>query len=509
MKTLRIVLGDQLSPDLSALDDIDRAHDTVLMMEVHDEGTYVRHHPKKIIFLFSAMRHFAEELQAQGCRVEYVRLDSSRSKGSFTATLQHFLKRRRFDRIVVTEPGEYRVLEALRAWEGATGLPVEIREDDRFCARREDFASWAAGKKQLLLENFYRALRKRTGLLMDGREPAGGRWNYDKDNRKPAGEGLEFPPPPRFEPDETTRQVIRLVRDRFPDHFGEPEPFWFAVTREQAEAAFTHFLEASLPRFGDYQDAMITGESFLFHSVISPYLNAGLLDPRRLCEAAEAEYREGRAPINAVEGFIRQILGWREFVRGVYWHFMPDYAARNFLGARRPLPSLYWGGETDLHCLREVVRQTREEAYSHHIQRLMVTGNFALLTGVDPRAIHEWYLAVYADAYEWVEMPNTVGMATFADGGIVGTKPYASGGAYINKMSDFCGHCRYDVKQKTGEDACPFNYLYWNFLLSNYDRLKDNRRLALPMRQLQKFSPERVDEIKADARRFLAGLSSD
>jgi deoxyribodipyrimidine photolyase-related protein len=509
MKTLRIILGDQLSRELSALDGADRKQDAVLFMEVADEGRYVPHHPKKIVFILSAMRHFADELAADGYRVDYVKLDSSRSRGSFTATLQHFLTRRRFDRIVVTEPGEYRVLEAVRGWEQATGLEVEIRDDDRFLASHEDFDEWAADRKQLLLEYFYRSLRKRTGYLMKGREPAGGQWNYDKDNRKPAGADLEFPGPLRFEPDEITAEVIELVRKHFGEHFGDLEPFWFAVTREQAEAAFEHFLEHALPRYGDYQDAMLAGEPFLYHSVISPYLNAGLLDPRRLCEAAEAEYQAGRAPINAVEGFIRQILGWREFVRGVYWHFMPDYVERNYLAAERPLPALYWGADTDLHCLSEVVRQTREEAYSHHIQRLMVTGNFALLTGVDPQAIHEWYLAVYADAYEWVEVPNTIGMATFADGGVIGTKPYAAGGAYINKMSNFCGPCRYDVRKKEGPDACPFNYLYWHFLLTNYDRLEDNRRLALPLRQLQKFSDERVAQIKSDARRFLDGLATD
>jgi deoxyribodipyrimidine photolyase-related protein len=508
LATLRVILGDQLSRSLSALDDADREADTILMMEVAEEGTYVPHHPKKIIFILSAMRHFAAELEADGHRVEYVRLDSDASRGGFTETLAAFVRGRDFDRIVVTEPGEYRVRAAIEGWEEATGLTVECREDDRFFVSRQAFADWAGGRKQLLLEHFYRAQRKRTGILMDGREPAGGRWNFDADNRKPIPAGLDFPGPLRFEPDEITRRVIRLVRQRFPDHFGEPEPFWFAVTAAQAEQAFAHFLEHALPRFGDYQDAMRRGEPFLFHSVVSPYLNAGLLDPRRLCEAAEQAWRDGQAPINAVEGFVRQILGWREFVRGIYWHFMPEYAERNFLGADRPLPAAYWGGETDLDCLREVVRQTREEAYSHHIQRLMITGNFALLAGIAPRAVHEWYLAVYADAYEWVEMPNTLGMATFADGGIVGTKPYAGGGAYINRMSDFCEGCRYDVKTGEGENACPFNYLYWDFLLRHRERLKDNRRLALPLSQLNKFSEEKRRRIRRDARRFLDRLGS-
>jgi deoxyribodipyrimidine photolyase-related protein len=478
-------------------------------MEVEEEGTYVPHHPKKIVFLLSAMRHFAAQLEEDGFEVEYIRLDSEASRGSFTDTLEAFLEDREFDRIVVTEPGEFRVRKAIDGWSEETGIDVECREDDRFFVSRDDFDDWADGRKQLLLEHFYRAQRKRTGLLMDGREPAGGRWNFDADNRSAADPGLEFPEPRRFEPDDVTREVIDLVKDRFPDHFGEPEPFWFAVTAAQAEEAFEHFLEHSLARYGDYQDAMLSDQAFLFHSVISPYLNAGLLDPRRLCEAAEAAYRDGDAPINAVEGFVRQILGWREFIRGVYWRFMPDYAERNFLEATRPLPAAYWGAETDLNCLRQVVRQTRDEAYSHHIQRLMITGNFALLTGVDPRAVHEWYLAVYADAYEWVEMPNTLGMATFADGGVVGTKPYASGGAYINKMSNFCEDCRYDVKKKEGEEACPFNYLYWDFLLRHREALADNRRLALPLSQLKKFTDSKRRRIRQDAKRFLDGLSED
>lgn len=506
MKTLRVILGDQLSRDVSALSDLERATDTILFMEVREEGEYVPHHPKKIIFILSAMRHFAAELRGDGWGVEYIALDDPASAGDFSTTLARFVADQSFDRIVVTEPGEYRVAQQIAAWESVTGLPVEVREDDRFFVRHGEFAEWAEGRKQLLLENFYRLLRRRTGYLMNGRDPVGGAWNYDKENRKPAGSGLDFPGPYRVEPDAITQDVIDLVQREFPDRFGESEPFWFAVTRADAERAFAHFLEHGLPLYGDYQDAMRTGEPFLFHSVISPYLNAGLLDPRELCEAAEAAFREGAAPINAVEGFIRQVLGWREFVRGVYWRFMPEYAARNFFDADRPLPAAYWGGETDLHCLGEVVRQTREEAYSHHIQRLMITGNFALLTGISPQALHEWYLAVYADAYEWVELPNTLGMASFADGGVVGTKPYAAGGAYINKMSDFCRHCRYDVKQKQGEDACPFNYLYWDFLLRHRERLRDNRRLALPMRQLDRFGDEKLEQIRADARRFLAGL---
>ena len=502
-RTLRLVLADQLSTNLSALDDLDIKHDTVVMMEVSDEGTYVPHHPKKIAFLLSAMRHFAAGLEADGARVDYIKLSSKRSNGSLTDTLAGVIDKGRFDKLVVTEPGEYRVLEMMRGWSKALGIAVDIRADTRFFATHDDFAHWADGRKELTLEYFYRELRRKTGLLMDGKDPAGGKWNFDKDNRKPAKQGLKFRQPPSTKPDDVTQDVIKLVDKHFGDHFGDSMPFTWAVTASGAEKAFAHFLRHGLPNFGDYQDAMVQGEAFMYHSVISHYLNAGLLDARDVCERAQTEYREGRAPINAVEGFVRQILGWREFVRGVYWLKMPDYASLNALGAERDLPPSYWGGKTQMNCIKQVVSQTREHAYSHHIQRLMVTGNFALLTGVAPTAIHEWYLAVYADAYEWVEMPNTLGMATFADGGIVGSKPYAASGAYINKMSNFCADCAYNVKKKEGADACPLNYLYWYFMYVNRERLSGNRRLAFPYKTLSRFSEEKIEQIVRDAEQFL------
>jgi deoxyribodipyrimidine photolyase-related protein len=310
----------------------------------------------------------------------------------------------------------------------------------------------------------------------------------------------------RFQPDAITAEVIALVRRHFPENFGEVEPFWFAVTRADARRALAHFLRHALPGFGDHQDAMLQGEDYLFHAAISQYLNAGLLTPEEICRKAEAAYHDGAAPLNAVEGFIRQILGWREFVRGVYWLKMPGYAQANFLGAERRIPAFYWTGDTQMNCLAQVIDQTRREALSHHIQRLMVTGNFAMLIGVRPADINLWYLAVYADAFEWVELPNTHGMATFADGGVVGSKPYAAGGNYIDRMSDFCASCRFDVKQKNGENACPFKYLYWNFMIEHRDRLKGNQRLNYVYKTLERMGDERVRAIRRDAERFLGRL---
>ena len=362
-----------------------------------EEASYVPHHKKKIAFLFSAMRHFAESLREDGWTVDYVQLDDDGNSGSFTGELKRAIGRYGADRILVTEPGEWRVRQDMEAWAEETGLPVDILEDDRFLCSHEDFRGWAEGRKALRMEYFYREMRRKTGLLMEDGEPAGGKWNYDAENRKPAEASLFMPKLHRTETDPITEEVLALVADRFADNFGDLEPFWFAVTREEAEAARAHFVAEALPDFGDYQDAMLAGEKFLYHSLLSLYINAGLLDPLETCRMAEEAWKAGDAPLNAVEGFIRQIIGWHEYVRGIYWLKMPDYAGLNFFGSDRPLPDFYWTGETDMACLRAAITQTKEDAYAHHIQRLMLTGNFALLAGIDPKAVHEWYLAVYVE----------------------------------------------------------------------------------------------------------------
>lgn len=501
MSRLILVLGDQLDPAIAALGAGDRANDTVLMAEVMAEATYVRHHKKKIAFVFAAMRHFAAELAEAGWRVEYVRLDDPANTGSLAGEVERARERLGLDAAVVTSPGEWRLERELAALPGMT-----LVEDTRFLADRHGFAGWAQGRKGLRMEHFYRMMRRKTGLLMEGEEPAGGRWNFDAENRGSAEPGTRFVEPLRFEPDAMTRDALDLVAERFGDHFGDLEPFWFGVTRQQAEAAFAHFVEHALPRFGAYQDAMLTGERFLCHAVVSMYLNAGLLDPLEICRTVEAEWRAGRVPLASAEGFIRQVIGWREFVRGIYWWQMPGYEASNVLEAHRPLPWFYWSGETRMACIRACVEQTRTEAYAHHIQRLMVTGTFALLAGIDPHQLHQWYLAVYADAYEWVELPNTVGMSQFADGGLLASKPYAASGAYIDRMSDYCRGCAYNVKAKTGDEACPFNRLYWNFIARHRDRLARNPRMAHAVRTWDRFAPDRQAALRQDAAAFLATL---
>lgn len=507
MTLLIPLLGDQLTPSLASLREVDRDKAVVLMMEVWDEATYVRHHQKKIALIFSAMRHFAAALRDDGWTVDYVALDAPGNTQSFTGEVERGAQRHRASAIRTVAGGEYRVRQAQDGWAARTGLPVEILEDDRFVCPLPDFFAWAQRSREKRMEFFYREMRRRTGLLMDADgKPEGGQWNFDHDNRAGPTAGRNYPAPLRFAPDETTRDVLALVATRFGDHFGALEPFALPVTRAQALQALDQFVDEALPDFGRYQDAMVAGQDYLFHSSLSLCLNLGLLGPVEVCEAAVRAYERGRAPINSVEGFVRQIIGWREYMRGMYWWDMPAFAERNALGASRPLPDFYWTGETDMRCLAEAVDQTRREAYAHHIQRLMVLGNFALLAGVAPAAISDWFLVVYFDAYEWVELPNVVGMSQFADGGVIASKPYVASGAYIDRMSDYCGRCRYDVKKKTGEGACPFNALYWDFVARHEQRFARNPRMRNVYATWRRFDDARRAEYRDSARAFLETL---
>jgi len=504
MKTLRLILGDQLNQAISSLSDIDKARDVILMCEVWDEATYVLHHKKKIAFIFSAMRHFARELTEKGYHVHYTKLDDVDNGGSLNAEVLRAVQIYKPSKVILTEPSEYRVLHDVKNWE--LDFPLEVRPDDRFLCTHAEFSEWAEGRKQFRMEYFYREMRRKYGILMNTDQPEGGKWNYDSENRKPPKEGLNIPQTYMSEPDDISRNVMALVETRFAGHFGDLLPFHFAVTRAQALQALEQFIQERLVNFGDYQDAMVQGEPWMYHSHISFYINCGLLLPLECAQAAERAYHDGKAPLNATEGFIRQIIGWREYVRGIYWLKMPDYSAENYLKAERKLPALFWGAPTQMNCLSQCVRETKENAYAHHIQRLMVLGNFALIAGLHPDEVNEWYMIVYADAYQWVELPNVTGMILFADGGVLASKPYAASGAYINKMSDYCQSCRYKVSKKNGPEACPFNYLYWDFMIRNKNRLKDNPRLGMSYRTLGRMSDEKVTAIQDDSRRFFKAL---
>lgn len=506
MKTLVPILGDQLSLNLSSLRAVNKKDTIVLMTECMDEATYIRHHKKKLVLVFSCMRHFAELLTSKGWQVDYLTLDTPKAPRSIDQSITTAIKRHKCERIVITEAAEYRLQQSLLALQNKVNAEMQILEDTRFMCPHDRFTDWASGRKQLRMENFYREMRLSTGLLMNGKKPEGDQWNFDKDNRKPANDTVSFHAPLAHKPDNITEACIALVNKKFGKHIGHTDNFWFATTSKDAQKSLKHFIKKSLPTFGDYQDAMLNSERFLSHSVLAIYINIGLLDPMDVCQQVEKAYRDGSVPINAAEGFIRQIIGWREYVRGIYWLKMPEYVDENFFGHQRKLPDFYWTAKTPMACMSRSIEQTIDESYAHHIQRLMVTGNFAMLIGVDPKEVHEWYLAVYADAYEWVELPNTLGMSQFADGGLLGSKPYAAGGNYINKMSDYCKQCQYKVSKKAGDQACPFNYLYWHFLNDNKDKLKNNHRLAQVYRTWDRMSDERKAEIAEDSEKFLASL---
>lgn len=505
-RALILILGDQLSPAISSLAGADPGRDVVLMAEVLAEARYVDHHKQKLVLVFAAMRHFAEELRAAGWQVEYRRLDEGLP--DLETALGQAIARHRPDEVRITEPGEWRLWQAMQGWPARFGLPVKLCDDARFLCSRAEFAAWARARKTLVMEPFYRLMRRRTGLLMEGDQPAGGRWNFDAENRAPAQDSLFLPAPPEGARDEITAEVLAMVGRNFPESFGQLAPFFWQTTRAGAEAARERFLREALPNFGLYQDAMLADRPWMYHSLLSPYINLGLLDPLDLCRRAEAEWRAGRAPLAAVEGFIRQIIGWREYVRGVYWLKMPGYAEENALDARRPLPAFYWTGETRMRCLAQVIGQTLETGYAHHIQRLMITGTYALLIGADPAAVHRWYLGVYVDAYEWVELPNTLGMSQHADGGFLATKPYAASANYIDRMSDYCQGCAFDPKARTGPRACPWNALYWDFIARHAGKWARNPRMSLPLRSWQaKPEPEQL-ALRAAAAVHLAELDA-
>lgn len=501
---LILVLGDQLSEGLAGLRAADKARDVVVMAEVGEEGSYVAHHPKKIALVLASMRKFADRLRAEGWEVAYSALDDTENTQSISGELLRRADQFGTSKVVATRPGEYRLIAALEE----CPLDVTLLEDDRFIASHAEFEAWAEGRKALRMEYFYRDMRRKTGLLMEGDKPAGDKWNFDHDNRKPAPGDVTYSGPMQFTPDAVVEEVLDLVEARFGNHFGDLRPFWFATDQGQARQSLAHFVKYGLARFGDYQDAMLADNRFLYHALVGPYLNIGLLDPLEVCRAVEDAWKAGDVPINAAEGFIRQVIGWREYVRGIYFHEGPDYAARNGLNHQRKLPDFFWGSETRMRCVSKAVEQTRAEAYAHHIQRLMVTGNFALLAGIDPAEVSEWYLAVYADAFEWVEAPNVVGMSQFADGGVIASKPYVSSGAYINRMSDYCKGCAYKVATKTGEGACPFNLLYWHFLDRHRDRFSNNARMGNMYRTWDRMDEAKRETVLAEAEEFLERMSA-
>jgi len=503
---LVLVLGDQLDRRSPALDAAACDEAVVLMIESAGEAAHAWSHKQRIALFLSAMRHHAEALRGDGWTVDYQPLQAGHD--SLADGVCDAIARHRPQRVRMVEAGEWRVQQMIDRACAEAGAELQVHDDSHFFCSREEFARWAGGRKQLVMEYFYRDMRKRFDVLMENGRPAGDAWNFDRANRGSFGRHGpgEVPTPLRFEPDAITRGVLDEVEKRFPGHPGSLEGFGWPVTPAEAEAALKDFVTRRLPSYGRYQDAMWQGQPWLYHAGISAALNLKLLDPRRAVDAAVTAWDAGDAPLEAVEGFVRQLLGWREFIRGVYWLEMPAYARHNHFGHDRPLPSFFWNGDTELNCLRQCFGDTLANGYAHHIQRLMVIGNFALLAGLRPQAVCDWFLGIYVDAVEWVELPNTLGMALHADGGVVGTKPYVASGAYIKRMSNYCDGCRFDSGKRSGADACPFNLLYWNFLAQHRETLTANPRMRLALKNLERLDDARLEEIRAGAAGFLAKL---
>lgn len=511
VRHLVVVFGDQLDLSTNAFEDFDDDKDAVVMMEVKEEASYIPQHKQRLVMFFSGMRHFADALQNRGRRVFYSRLDDDNNRGSFSGELPRWIHKTRPEKLVCIQPGDHRVMGILERAAHETGVTLDIRTDDHFLCDLDRFEDWARDKKGPVMESFYRGMRRYLGVLVADGKPAGGQWNFDEENRASFGkDGPEDIKAPRaFRPDETTEAVIHAVAHHFPDSPGKADAFDYPVTRKEARAALRDFIQHRLECFGRFQDAMVKDRPYLYHSRLSAPLNLHLLRPREVIGAVVAAYREHDLPINSVEGFVRQILGWREYMRGIYWREMPGYAEMNALDADLPMPALMWTAETDMQCLKSSVGQLIDHAYAHHIQRLMVLGLFSMLLGVRPYDVHRWHMSMYIDAIDWVSLPNVLGMSQFGDGGIVGTKPYAASGNYINRMSNYCKGCRYDPGKATGEDACPFTTLYWDFLSRNRNRLKNNQRMNYQFSNLDRKSSSDRRAIRKQADKLRGELTKD
>ena len=493
-KTTIWILGDQLNPEISSLAGIDKAECVVLLIESLARARQRPYHKQKLVFIWSAMRHFAQELRELGYQVDYYEAQPNLKTG-----LKAHFKKYRPGRLRLMETAEHGRSGHLAGIIETYNIPVDLTPNNMFLSRQAEFAHSARNKKSLVMENFYRQMRRRTGLLMKGDKPEGGQWNYDKLNRQRPPADHIFPQIPRYAPDQITKGVIELVKREFSEHFGELDHFWLPVTRQDAHHFAHDFFENRLDLFGPYEDAIVVGQPGLYHSLLSPLLNVGLLEPLELCRQAEARYKARQARLNSVEGFIRQIIGWREFMYQVYHLQMPDYLKANHFKADLPLPDFYWSGETDMRCVAEAINNLRVYGSNHHIQRLMITGNFALIAGLNPQAVNDWYWLSYTDAYEWVVTPNVLGMALYADGGLLATKPYAASANYINKMSNCCAGCVYNQRETIGEKACPFNALYWDFLARYYSTLKQNPRMNLVLAMFDKRDSDQMQAIRRRA----------
>ena len=514
MRHLIIILGDQLNLDNPALEDFDPEQDVILMVEAAHESTQVWSHKARIVLFLSAMRHFAQSLTVIGLQPIYLKL-GEHAFATLKDAWAHYLTVLKCQKVIICEPGEHRLEQDLMALCRQQHVPLVIRDDTHFMCSKADFKHYAAGKKELRMEFFYRQMRAKYNVLMDGKNPTGGAWNYDAENRKTFGKTgpQQVPTAPQIQFDALTQTVMDAVEQHFPNHPGSLEHFIWPVTREIALQFLDDFIANKLAGFGDHQDAMwqldnASQSPYLWHSLLSTSLNLKLLNPREVIAAAVTAYQQKSLPLASVEGFVRQILGWREFIRGVYWLDMPHMAVANHYHHQRQLPSWYWTGDTQMNCMKQTINDTFTYGYAHHIQRLMVTGMFGVLAEISPKQMADWYLAVYVDAVEWVELPNVAGMALYANGGRFTSKPYVASGAYIKRMSNYCDGCKYKPEVKTGADACPTTTLYWNFLIKHYDTFSRNPRTALMTKNVDRFNAEEIVAIQLQAQGVLANLNA-
>jgi deoxyribodipyrimidine photolyase-related protein len=518
---LVLILGDQLDESSSAFEGFDPEQDVVLMVEAMKESTHVWSHKIRTTLFLSAMRHFAKTLEQRCWRIDYRALDTHGDK-TLADGLRAAIEQHQPQEVIGVEPGDFRVraqlddainsiaADARNTWAKGIKHHISWREDKHFLCSLPQFRKWAGTSASLRMEFFYRSMRKEYRVLMEGDQPVGGQWNFDADNRKGFGKAgpKDVPKPLQFRPDSITAGVIALVGKRFADHPGDLSRFNWPVTREQALLALRDFIEKRLPYFGAHQDAMWTDLDFGWHALLSSSLNLKLLHPLEVVLAAEQAYNKHDLDLASVEGFIRQILGWREFMRGVYFLDMPALKTANYFKHQNALPAWYWTGETKMNCMRQCITQTLANGYSHHIQRLMVTGMFGVTAQIKPQALCDWYLAVYVDAVEWVELPNTAGMALFANGGRFTSKPYVASGAYVKRMSNYCTGCAYEPETRVGAKACPMTTLYWNFLDRHEAQFANNPRTALMVKNLHRMTPELRSEVRTRAGEMLAALDT-
>ncbi|MGM7319251.1 cryptochrome/photolyase family protein [Idiomarina sp. ST10R2A5] len=512
--TVRLVLGDQLNVRHSWFRQKEQGV-LYVMMELKQETDYVVHHRQKVLAFFSAMRAFANALDSAGHRLHYIKLDDSDNQQSLTQNLEYIMAQNKRAILECQQPDEYRLDHQLRSWAGARSIKLNWYDTEHFLTARDSLREYFPDSKNYLMETFYRKVRQQYDILMENGRPVGGRWNYDEENQKkiPANQGVE--PPLVFSND--VSDIDTLLQKCHIQTMGKASPnqlIW-PVNRQQSQQLLEHFCQFGLPNFGRYQDTMATADTLkeahwsLYHSRLSFSLNTKMLHPLEVVKAAVNTWSENQESISIaqIEGFCRQIIGWREFVRGIYWAHMPDYKNLNALDHNKPLPHFYWTGDTKMNCLHHSIEQSLEYAYAHHIQRLMITGNFALLAGVSPDALDDWYLGIYIDAIEWVEMPNTRGMSQYADNGLIATKPYIASANYMQKMGHYCKECYYDPKKKSGDKACPFNSLYWHFIERHKEQFKDNHRMRMMYQVWGKKTNEEQQALLKQAEIYLDNIN--